>query len=69
MCKGETYGYESDVWSLGVLLYEMTCLKYPFQGKNMIQLIGKITSGKYDEIPAIYSKHMKNIIKGLLQKD
>ena len=38
MCKGESYDEKTDVWSLGVLLYEMCALEYPFTGKNIAQL-------------------------------
>lgn len=69
MCKGETYDTKSDIWSLGVLLYEMCALEYPFKGKNYSKLIEQITSGKQSEIPAMYSKDMNNLIRGLLKKE
>lgn len=56
MCKGESYDSKSDIWSLGVLLFEMCALEYPFRGKNYSKLIEQITSSQYNEIPALYSK-------------
>lgn len=35
MCKGEEYDEMTDIWSLGILLYEMCQLEYPFKGKTM----------------------------------
>ncbi len=32
MCKGLNYDYKSDIWALGVLLYEICALEHPFKG-------------------------------------
>ena len=69
MCKGESYDTKSDIWSLGVLLFEMCALEYPFKGNNYSKLIEHITSSKYNDIPAMYSKSIHNLIRGLLQKE
>lgn len=69
MCKGQTYGTKSDIWSLGILLYEMCTLEYPFKGKNYSQLIEQITSQKQNDIPALYSRQVHNLVRALLQKE
>ena len=69
MCKGEEYDEKTDVWSLGILLYEMCQLEYPFQGKSISELTSAIISKKYKPIPDIYSKDLKDIIHGMLKKE
>ena len=46
MCKGEDYDEKTDIWSLGVLLFEMCMLEYPFQGKSLSDLSAAIIGHK-----------------------
>ena len=69
MCLGESYDEKTDIWSLGVLLYEMAQLEYPFGGKSIAELTTQITHSKYKQIPDIYSKDVKDIIHAMLKKE
>lgn len=45
--RGESYGSKCDVWSLGVLLYELLTLRLPFHAANMPALIMQIVGGTF----------------------
>lgn len=42
-----SYNHKSDMWSLGVLLYELATLKHPFMADDFSCLVVKIIKGKY----------------------
>lgn len=41
--QGEHYDFKVDVWALGILLYRLTALKYPFDANNQAALVIKVS--------------------------
>jgi NIMA (never in mitosis gene a)-related kinase len=69
MVESRPYSFKSDVWALGVLLYEMCTFKPPFDAKSLHALGLRIVSGKYAPIPAQYSNELRALIARLLSVD
>lgn len=44
------YDSKCDIWSIGIVLYEMCALKPPFDGKDMKTLHDRIKTGRYTPI-------------------
>jgi NIMA (never in mitosis gene a)-related kinase len=64
--KDEPYGTKSDIWSLGVVLYEIMALQTPFQGSSMSELYKKVIRGVFPRPPDIYSDALKNLVRAML---
>ena len=45
--QSNSYDMKTDIWSLGVLLYEMCACRPPFNGENLHMLAIQIVSGNY----------------------
>jgi serine/threonine protein kinase len=66
---GDTgYSFETDVWSLGCLLFEMMSNILPFGSKPEKEVVRKIKNVDPPEIKAEYSVALKNVVKSMLRK-
>jgi NIMA (never in mitosis gene a)-related kinase len=64
--KNKRYDQKCDMWSLGILLYEMMTFSFPFTGKTQRELSRRICSG-YFRMPQGYSEDLCGILRRLLQ--
>ena len=44
ICSGNKYNFKTDMWMLGCVLYELCCLKKPFEGESTVAIIGIVAS-------------------------
>ena len=66
--KNKKYDYKSDLWSIGIILYEMLVGKPPFRAKNIYELI-RVLENDSIKLPKNISDNCKNLLNGLLNKN
>eukprot|EP00928_Gymnodinium_smaydae_P011185 TRINITY_DN14155_c0_g1_i1.p1 TRINITY_DN14155_c0_g1~~TRINITY_DN14155_c0_g1_i1.p1 ORF type:complete len:865 (-),score=223.82 TRINITY_DN14155_c0_g1_i1:90-2684(-) len=68
VCENLPYDSKADVWSLGVVLYEMAALRQPFQAYNIAALVIRILTAEPPPLPAAYSDVLRNLTTRMLKK-
>lgn len=61
------YTEKCDIWSLGVVLYQLMTGKYPFDGFNVNKIAEAILYGNF-KAPNV-SKNLKDLLSRMLEKD
>ena len=69
LVENKQYNEKTDIWSLGVILYELICLTHPFKSSTLLGLAKLVCSGKYEALPSHVDKNLARCIKWLLNVD
>ena len=64
--KAAAYGYKSDVWAVGCVLYELAALAHPFDAASLPALSSRVAAGRYPPIHARYSASLHKLIASML---
>jgi len=67
--QDKPYAYKSDVWSCGVVLFEMATLQHPFNADCLAVLAGKILQDEVPPIDKMYTSDLFELITRMLRKD
>jgi NIMA (never in mitosis gene a)-related kinase len=67
--KNPKYSPSSDIWALGVILYELCCLSYPFPATEMDELERKVLHDKVAKHPNFVSQDFVTLFQKMLNKN
>jgi serine/threonine-protein kinase HSL1, negative regulator of Swe1 kinase len=65
MLTSRSFSYASDLWALGVIIYQMLTASLPFKGRSQDHTFELIKKGEY-ELPQDLSPDARDLIHKLL---
>ena len=69
LLRGEPTTTRSDVWALGVVLYEMAAGRRPFTGRTSVELASEILRAPQPPLPAAIRTGLRAIVHRCLEKE
>ena len=63
LLQTQKYNIKSDIWSLGIIMYEIVMKNHPFKSNNISDLINKINNNKPILTNSCFSNECKELIK------
>lgn len=69
LVDNKPYNEKTDIWSLGVILYELCALQPPFKGNTLLDVAKLVSHGKYAPLPSHYSPHVSKCVAWMLSLD
>ena len=68
--EGKPYDFSTDIWDLGIILYEMIELRHPFMTLNPTKMFWNIINVNYDPIEdSQYQQELVDLVPKFLQKE
>jgi NIMA (never in mitosis gene a)-related kinase len=69
ICQKIPYGEPSDMWALGVVLYELCALRVPFDAQDIGMLFERIQRSPIPRIPSMYSRELGDLSQEMLSRE
>mmetsp|Transcript_132141 Transcript_132141/g.294529 ORF Transcript_132141/g.294529 Transcript_132141/m.294529 type:complete len:387 (+) Transcript_132141:102-1262(+) len=64
------YGASADIWSLGVVIYELCALRRPFEAETLPELVEQIVGGQYHQLdPHSFSQDLRHTVDRMLAQE
>ena len=67
--KNREYNDKSDIWSLGVIIYELFTKRHPYYTDSRLSLWTKIKNGLSIDYSLIYNKDIVSILQNMLVEE
>ncbi|KAA6355317.1 MAG: putative G2-specific protein kinase nim-1 [Streblomastix strix] len=58
--------FKSDIFSLGIIIFQLLTAQHPFDAPSEAEMIEKIKKGKMTKLPGWISSEMKKLIEAML---